>query len=41
MDGRLEEACLFLSRVLDTREVEDIGALTQLVSEWTCTALPG
>ncbi|CAN0194359.1 unnamed protein product [Hapterophycus canaliculatus] len=32
-DGRLEEACLFLSRLLDVDEVEDIGALTELVPE--------
>lgn len=31
-DGRLEEACLFLSRLLDVQEVGDIGALTKLVS---------
>ncbi|CAM9708403.1 unnamed protein product [Scytosiphon promiscuus] len=32
-DGRLEEACLFLSRLLDVDSVEDIGALTELVPE--------
>ncbi|CAN0039916.1 unnamed protein product [Pylaiella littoralis] len=32
-DGRLEEACLFLSRLLDVGEVDDIGAITRLVPE--------
>ena len=31
-DGRLEEACLFLSRLLDVQEVGDRVALTKLVS---------
>lgn len=38
-DGRLEEACLFLSRLLDVDEVADVGALTKLVSRvWTVQA---
>eukprot|EP00752_Nemacystus_decipiens_P008562 g7648.t1 len=32
-DGRLEEACCFLSRLLDVEEVADVGALTKLTPE--------
>lgn len=36
-DGRLEEACLFLSRLLDVDEVADVTALTKLVSRLPAT----